>query len=117
MAAESVTQEGGVLVEGGRVANEYIHSARVSAAHVQKVSADGDRWRRNICQEGLSAENIWFSRMWRDGEDDGVRCLLRTAEKIRQNQGALWEKTRVLNTFWLYLLIKVVVSSVWVAAI
>lgn len=63
MAAESVTQEGGVLVEevgGGRAATECIHSARASGAHVQKVSADGDRWRRNICQEGLSAEDIRF---------------------------------------------------------
>lgn len=56
-------------VRGGRAANGYIRAAQASAAHVQKLSADGDGRRRNICHEGLSAENIRFQGCGRDGEE------------------------------------------------
>lgn len=102
---------------GCRAANGYIRAAQASAAHVQKVSADGDRRRRNICHEGLSAENIRFQGCGRDGEDGGVRCLLSTAENETKPGCIVGGDARPLSAIRLSLPSKVVVSSLSVAAI
>lgn len=84
---------------------------------MQKVSADGDKWRRNICHEGLSAENIRFQGCGRDGEEGGVRGLLSTAENPTKPGCIVGGDARRLSAIRLSLPSKVVVSSLWVAAI
>lgn len=62
---------------------------------------------------GSNCEEHLVSRVQRDGEDEGVWCLLRTAQRDEKKHCM----SIVPDAFWFYLLSKVVVSCVWIAAI
>lgn len=87
MAAESVTQAGGVGACGGGVGGGGAERQTGIGGRCKRAPGtykkfllmvtDGDL---TYVYEGLSAENIRFRGCGRDGEDSGVWCLPGTAE-------------------------------------